>query len=121
MDKCDFLDFSIFIISIFANENDIIPLQLFDRDKELISFDYISNKEESLQSFTNENVKLTFSFSYQRFFKKQNLYILCCPSFTIIKHPDIWSNDDHYNQCGQSCPCCRAKVGDTLGACPICK
>ena len=39
------------------------------------------------------------------------------------KHPEYWSKEKHYGihgQCGQSCPCCRAEVGDTFGACPIC-
>ncbi len=36
------------------------------------------------------------------------------------KHPIYWCNQNHYGQCGQSCPCCRAAVGDTFGACPIC-
>ena len=41
------------------------------------------------------------------------------------EHPEGWSSKDHYMLmgwcwCGQSCPCCRARVGDTLGACPIC-
>ena len=36
-------------------------------------------------------------------------------------HPIGWSPTAHYGMCGQSCPCCRAEVGDTLGACPICK
>lgn len=35
-------------------------------------------------------------------------------------HPKSWNNKSHYGQCGQSCPCCRARVGDTLGACTIC-
>tara|TARA_B100001094_G_scaffold308708_1_gene341631 strand:+ start:71 stop:934 length:864 start_codon:yes stop_codon:yes gene_type:complete len=35
-------------------------------------------------------------------------------------HPMCWSSTNHYGMCGQSCPCCRAEVGDTLGACPIC-
>ena len=47
------------------------------------------------------------------------------------KHPFGWipmkkgSNFMHYmglgGQCGQSCPCCRAEAGDTLGACPYCR
>ena len=36
-------------------------------------------------------------------------------------HPRGWDSHNHYGMCGQSCPCCRAEVGDTLGACPICK
>ena len=39
------------------------------------------------------------------------------------KHPEYWTKEKHYGihgQCGQSCPCCRAEVGDTFGACPIC-
>jgi len=40
-------------------------------------------------------------------------------------HPSGWHEKDHYMHmgwcwCGQSCPCCRAKVGDKLGACEIC-
>ena len=39
-------------------------------------------------------------------------------------HPKGWTKHLHYFNwgcyCGQSCPCCRAQVGDTLGACPIC-
>ena len=41
------------------------------------------------------------------------------------QHPVGWSVKNHYMDlglcwCGQSCPCCRARVGDTLGACEIC-
>lgn len=40
-------------------------------------------------------------------------------------HPVGWTEKNHYSElgwqwCGQSCPCCRARAGDTLGACPIC-
>jgi hypothetical protein len=35
-------------------------------------------------------------------------------------HPDCWDEHKHYGQCGQSCPCCRAEVGDTWGACTVC-
>ena len=40
-------------------------------------------------------------------------------------HPVGWNSTNHYSDmgwqwCGQSCPCCRAKAGDTLGACEIC-
>ena len=40
-------------------------------------------------------------------------------------HPVGWTPENHYTElgwqwCGQSCPCCRAKAGDKLGACPIC-
>ena len=37
-----------------------------------------------------------------------------------IKHPENWTSHTHYGQCGQSCPCCRAIVGDKWGACSIC-
>jgi hypothetical protein len=41
------------------------------------------------------------------------------------KHQTGWTKKHHYMNlgwcwCGQSCPCCRANVGDTLGACEIC-
>ena len=39
----------------------------------------------------------------------------------VEEHPASWDSTTHYGQCGQSCPCCRSEVGDTLGACPICK
>ena len=40
-------------------------------------------------------------------------------------HPVGWTKKNHYSElgwqwCGQSCPCCRAHAGDTLGACPVC-
>ena len=40
-------------------------------------------------------------------------------------HPVGWTQKNHYSElgwqwCGQSCPCCRAKAGDKLGACPVC-
>ena len=35
-------------------------------------------------------------------------------------HPNCWNENSHYGQCGQSCPCCRAMVGDEWGACLIC-
>ena len=35
-----------------------------------------------------------------------------------------WTPQVHYmgigGQCGQSCPCCRAMMGEILGACLIC-
>jgi hypothetical protein len=42
-----------------------------------------------------------------------------------ICHPVGWNSKNHYSEmgwmwCGQSCPCCRARAGDTLGACEIC-
>ena len=37
-----------------------------------------------------------------------------------MKHPSEWSQKHHYGQCGQSCPCCRSKMGDKLGSCTIC-
>ena len=41
-----------------------------------------------------------------------------------IVHPEGWTRKFQYSSfgcyCGQSCPCCRALVGDTFGACPIC-
>lgn len=36
------------------------------------------------------------------------------------KHPSLWNHKTHYGQCGQSCPCCRKKMGEILGTCPIC-
>ena len=35
-------------------------------------------------------------------------------------HPKSWKSHTHYGQCGQSCPCCRAILGDEWGACSIC-
>ena len=42
-----------------------------------------------------------------------------------VCHPVGWNSNNHYSEmgwmwCGQSCPCCRARAGDTLGACEIC-
>ena len=37
-----------------------------------------------------------------------------------ITHPECWNEHTHYGQCGQSCPCCRAIVGDEWGACLVC-
>lgn len=37
------------------------------------------------------------------------------------KHPGEWSSAYHYGQCGQSCPCCRARNNEFFGACTICK
>jgi len=37
-----------------------------------------------------------------------------------ITHPECWNEHTHYGQCGQSCPCCRAMVGDEWGACLVC-
>lgn len=105
--------------SVLGQEIDSIPLRLFDNKNEIISFDYLVSKNKSEQIFKNDLVEFTIDFNYRTISK--NTYILCCPSFTIIKHPSSWSKNNHYGQCGQSCPCCRAHVGDTLGACPICK
>ena len=38
-----------------------------------------------------------------------------------LVHPECWNEQTHYGQCGQSCPCCRADVGDILGACLVCE
>ena len=35
-------------------------------------------------------------------------------------HPASWNPHTHYGQCGQSCPCCRSKVGDIWGSCLVC-
>jgi hypothetical protein len=35
-------------------------------------------------------------------------------------HPKCWNAHTHYGQCGQSCPCCRAEIGDEWGACLVC-
>ena len=108
--------------SVLAKEEDIfIRLRLYDEDKELIVFNYKVNKDNPLQIFRNDKVKLVISFSYQQYTRNREAFILCCPSFTIIKHPDIWSKISHYGQCGQSCPCCRAHMGETLGTSSICK
>jgi len=37
------------------------------------------------------------------------------------KHPSGWTKENHYGMCGQSCPCCRKKVGDIFGVCTVCK
>jgi hypothetical protein len=46
-------------------------------------------------------------------------------NFLVRKHPFGWHPKHHYmcmgGQCGQSCPCCRAELGDTFGACQFCK
>lgn len=36
-------------------------------------------------------------------------------------HPRSWNSKYHYGQCGQSCPCCRAQMGESFGACTICR
>jgi len=74
--------------SVLANDKNIINLRLYDKDKKIIEFDYVTNKENPLQTFTNDQVKLLISFSYQEDYTR-NHYILCCPSFTIIKHPNL--------------------------------
>jgi hypothetical protein len=38
----------------------------------------------------------------------------------LLVHPDCWNAIGHYGQCGQSCPCCRAEVGDVWGVCLVC-
>ena len=105
--------------SVLANKNDSISLHLCDESNKLIVFDYVCDPSNQEQSFKNNNLQLTISFNYRR--TSRTTYILCCPYFTLIKHPSSWSRKIHYGQCGQSCPCCRAGVGDSLGACPICK
>ena len=38
-----------------------------------------------------------------------------------MNHPKGWTQEHHYGMCGQSCPCCRARVEDfPLGVCEIC-
>ena len=45
---------------------------------------------------------------------------------TIIpkQHIEGWTQQEHYTNighwCGQSCPCCRALLGELWGACSIC-
>ena len=34
--------------------------------------------------------------------------------------PMPWSTVEHWNVCGQSCPCCRYAVGDLVGTCGAC-
>ena len=37
------------------------------------------------------------------------------------EHPTPWTKINHWGQCGQSCPCCRAIVeGVPFGVCSIC-
>jgi hypothetical protein len=37
-------------------------------------------------------------------------------------HPKSWTPAEHYGQCGQSCPCCRARVEETsFGVCLVCR
>ena len=36
-------------------------------------------------------------------------------------HPIDWTPEKHYGMCGQSCPCCRARIEEVpLGVCIIC-
>jgi hypothetical protein len=36
-------------------------------------------------------------------------------------HPPGWTQSSHYGMCGQSCPCCRAKIEETpFGVCQTC-
>ena len=104
--------------SVLAQTNDIVSLKLFDRQNHIINFDYVASVFHKKQVFTSSGVQLTIDFQYQR--TAHDTYILCCPVFTIIKHPSVWCPKSHYGQCGQSCPCCRAHVGDIFGVCPIC-
>ena len=46
---------------------------------------------------------------------------------SLQKHPKGWSLTNHWGQCGQSCPCCRANLykqnidpDAKWGACDIC-
>ena len=40
---------------------------------------------------------------------------------SINTMPSTWvGQKTHYGQCGQSCPCCRSRCRETIGACPIC-
>ena len=57
--------------------------------------------------------------------KDDSIGFAASQSMPIQKHPGGWNKKNHYMDmgwcyCGQSCPCCRARVGDTLGACGIC-
>jgi len=31
-----------------------------------------------------------------------------------------WNKKEHYGNCGQSCPCCRANLKEEIGSCKIC-
>ena len=106
--------------SVIANKQDKISLRLFDKKEEIIAFDYLCCPSNEEQTFNNDKVQLKITFNY-KFTGHSTYYMLFCPSFNIMKHPSNWSKYTHYGQCGQPCPCCRSGVGDTLGACPICR
>ena len=42
------------------------------------------------------------------------------PPEIILVHPDGWTEQNHYNECGDICSCCRAKQGETLDVCLVC-
>jgi len=38
----------------------------------------------------------------------------------VYRHEVGWTASDHYDGCGQSCPCCRFAAGEAFGACEVC-
>ena len=50
---------------------------------------------------------------YSNFSKRIKLEQIC--------HPTNWTPEKHYGACGQSCPCCRARIEESpFGVCTIC-
>jgi hypothetical protein len=65
---------------------------------------------------SNENKNKSYNKT-----KKSNLKFKKRKSLRT-KHGKKWNYLTHWGQCGQSCPCCRWKIGrEIIGSCVICK
>ena len=86
--------------------------------------DYYSDSEEEKEKEQNTSTHPMTLRSHTRVKENEesekNHTELQEEELELMTHPECWNAHTHYGQCGQSCPCCRAIVGDTWGACLIC-
>ena len=88
------------------------------KKKSLISRDKKIKKEKPISQKCEKKFKKEKPISPSNV-KKEKLLTL------EEKHKNLykgWNKISHYGQCGQSCPCCRWKIGqEIIGSCQICK
>jgi len=67
---------------------------------------------------SNNEKKVNISPKIKKLFKKK----LNLDKKIKKEHGRKWNKISHWGQCGQSCPCCRWKIGQEIfGSCEICK
>lgn len=73
-------------------------------------------------SFSKKNLKRKSLGENNKYKKKRRNNETFCILKEHQKYDINWTEKDHYGQCGQSCPCCRWKIGQEIfGSCEICK